>query len=105
METIKSEVEAREASEAAKVSMVKMSSCRGNARTPNSTAYALVAESRDIQCVYCKGNHFSASCQVVKSVEGRKAILIRDGRCFVCLKPQHRAQDCDSNKKCRNCNR
>ena len=105
METIKSKVEAREASEAAKVSVVKMSSTRGNTRTPNSTANALVAESRNIQCVYCKGNHFSASCQVVKTVEERKAILIRDGRCFVCLKPQHRAQNCDLNKKCRKCNR
>ena len=42
---------------------------------------------------------------LARSIEGRKAILIRDGRCFVCLKLQHRAQDCDSNKKCRKCNR
>ena len=104
METIKSEVEAREASEAVKVNMVKMTSVRGNTRNPSSTANALVAGSQNIQCAYCKGNHFSASCQVVKTVEERKAILIRDGRCFVCLRPQHHAQNCDSNKKCRKCN-
>ena len=85
--------------------MVKMSSSRGNTSNPNPTANALVAGSQNIQCVYCKGNHFSASYQVVKTVEERKVILIRDGRCFVCLKPQHCAQNCDSNKKCRKCNR
>ena len=93
METIKSEV-------AAKVSTVKMSSSRGNARNPNSTASALVAGSQNIRFVYCKGIYFSTSSQVIKTVEECKAILIRNGRCFVCLKPQHHAQNCDSNKKC-----
>ena len=40
----------------------------------------------------------------MKTVEERRAILIRDGRCFVCLKLRHRAQNCESNKKCRKCN-
>lgn len=93
METIKSEV-------AAKVSTVQMSSSRVNVRNLNSTASALVAGSQNIRFVYCKGIYFSASCQVIKTVEERKAILISNGCCLVCLKPQHRAQNCDSNKKC-----
>ena len=47
-----------------------------------------------------KGKHFSASCNVVKTVSERKAILIRNGRCFVCLKINHRAQSYNSNKSC-----
>ena len=57
-----------------------------------------------IQCVYCKGNYYSAPCEAVKTMEERRAILIRDGRCFVCLKHRHRAQNCESNKKCRKYN-
>ena len=64
-----------------------------------------MAGSQNLQCVYCKGSHFSASCHVAKTVEERKAILICDDRCFVCLKLHHRAQNCDSNKKYRKCNR
>jgi len=54
--------------------------------------------SQNLQCIYCKGNHFSASCQVAKNVKEHKAVLRCDGRCFICLKLNHMAKDCDSKK-------
>lgn len=105
METIQLEVEAREASEATKVSMGRVSSSRAVERSANATASALVVGNHNIQCVYCKGNHFSASCNSVKSVMERRSVLLKEGRCFVCLKSNHRAQNCDSDKKCRRCGR
>ena len=70
-----------------------------------STSSALFTGSQIPKCVYCEGEHYSSSCQVVKDLKERRAILMRGGRCFVCLKPQHRAKDCDPNKNCRRCHK
>lgn len=104
METIRVEVEAREASESTKVTLSKLTN-QSSGGSADSTASSLVVGNHDIQCVYCKQNHFSASCGSVKNVTDRKSILLKEGRCFVCLKTNHRAQNCDSNKKCRRCGR
>jgi len=88
METIRVEVEAREASRVAVGKMLikpKQLEWKGK-----STTSALMAGNQ-IQCVYCKGSHYSASCEAVKTVGERRAILIRDVRCFACLKQHHRA--------------
>ena len=58
METIQFEVEAREASEATKVNMGRVSSSRVVERSANATASALVVGNHNIQCVYCKGNFY-----------------------------------------------
>ena len=50
--------------------------------------------------VYCEGEHYSSSCQVVKYLKERRAILMRGGRCFVYLKPQHHAKDCENCRRC-----
>ena len=104
MEIIRVEVEAREASESTKVTLSKLTNQPSGGST-DSTASSLVVGNHNIQCVYCKQNHFSASCSSVKNVVDRKSILLKEGRCFVCLKTNHRAQNCDSNKKCRRCGR
>ena len=96
METIQFEVEAWETNEATKVSMGRVLSSRAVKWSANATASALVVGNHNIQCVYWKGNHFSASC---------KSILLKEGQCFVYLKSNHRAQNCDLDKKCRICSR
>ena len=35
----------------------------------------------------------------------RKALVLKYGRCFLCLVKGHRASNCSSKIKCRNCNR
>ena len=106
LKIIQLEVEARESSEGARFNL---SSKPHNipARNPHhdSSASSLVAQHQAVKCVYCTGNHFSASCSTVKDIKERKAILMRSGRCFNCLKPNHRAQNCDRMKKCRFCQR
>ena len=56
-------------------------------------------------CVYCKGEHYSASCEKVKEVATRKDVLRKEGRCFLCLTNGHRVSNCSSPRRCRRCGR
>ena len=47
--------------------------------------------------------YYSASCDVVKSVESRRRILTTSGRCYNCLKKGHQAKNCSSEGNCRHC--
>ena len=71
----------------------------------NSTASSLVANNFKISCVYCKGPHYSASCDKVREVKARKDILIKTGRCFNCLRTNHKTKECLSTKTCRICHK
>ena len=111
LNTIKFEVEAREASETAKTSTSAYApraqvGNRGNVKDP-STASALFTAQGDMkgrmQFVYCGEHHYSASCIKVKNIDERKGILRRDGRCFVCLQRGHRAKECNKANNCRKC--
>jgi len=51
-----------------------------------STSSALFTSNQVPKCVHCEGEHYSSSCQVVKDIKERWAILMRGGRCIVCLK-------------------
>ena len=102
LQTIKTEVEAREAS-----NVIKSMSLRSNPtpRTQNPTASSLVASSQVPKCVYCDGDHYPSACTTIQSVKDRRTFLLRAGRCFNCLRPQHCAKDCESSKKRRLCRR
>ena len=74
--------------------------------TPNTnhpTAGTFVTNGVGIQCVYCKGQHYSASCDKVQDVKARKDILLKSGRCFNYLKDNHKLKECRSPKTCRRC--
>ena len=66
------------------------------------SASTLVSNEFRIQCVYCDGSHYSASCSKVSSIKDRREIL-RNGKCFNCLKSNHKVKDCHSKHTCRNC--
>ena len=105
---IKQEVEAREATEMVKVPSMKptgMLPARGNRPLSNPTANALFTRNSSVQCVYCNEDHYSASCKKVTGYKERKEILLQSGRCFNCLKTNHKSRDCDSHKTCRHCHR
>ena len=70
MNVIKKEVEAHEASEGTKVKLPQ-SDTRSGHNLP--TANALVTHGHNIQCVYCNGQNYSASCDKVCEVKARKS--------------------------------
>ena len=54
-------------------------------------------------CVFCRKPHWSDKCTVLTDCESRKNFLKRGGRCFLCLKPNHKSKDCDKKKTCFYC--
>ena len=55
-------------------------------------------------CVYCKGLHSSAQCNVVVDVKARLEVVKRERLCFNCL-GSHRAMNCNSKNRCRLCHK
>lgn len=108
LKTIKLEVEAREASEMSKIQNSKLPTRERNySRQDTSTSSSLFTKSTNdfkLRCVYCEGEHYSASCKSVVNAKDRKDMLRKSGRCFVCLKTNHKSKDCNSPRTCRHCN-
>ena len=77
---------------------------RTSDRTP-LTAAALVsgASPSNPTCCYCQQAHSSNSCGVVTSIDSRKQILRKSGRCFSCLRKGHISRECRSVNKCPKC--
>ena len=66
----------------------------------NPTTGSFITNSGTVRCVYCNGEHYSASCMRVVNVNDRKDILRKYDRCFNCLKSHHKSRDCDSRRTC-----
>ena len=106
LDVIKQEVKARETSEGTHVNPNKATSYNSRSQaTSNPTTSSFVTNSNTIRCVYCSGDHFSASSTKIIDVNARRDILKKTGRCFNCLKSHHKSRDCDSRKNCRHCHR
>ena len=56
-------------------------------------------------CVFCNESHEEADCENVKTVEERKNLIFKQGRCLVCLNKGHRAFQCRSKALCLECKR
>ena len=69
------------------------------------TAAALVAQQDKKNCAFCLKNHAHEECDGVRDPKTRKTLALKYGRCFQCLVKGHRASNCSSKIKCRNCNR
>lgn len=52
-------------------------------------------------CIFCEGDHFNDACQRVKSIDDRKCKL--RGRCYMCFRMGHKAEDCRLKAKCYHC--
>ena len=105
MTVIKKEVEAREATEFVKLHQPKPPVGSRSPFPSTPTAAALVTSGSSVRCVYCKESHYSASYLKFRIPQERRAILVRTGRCFNCLKNNHKCRECESPKTCRYCNR
>ena len=103
---IKVEVEARETSEGVKLGTsrpLRQPPYRNPSSTysTQSTASALVSSNQfKIRCAHCGEDHFSASCLKISDISDSKRILLKAGRCFNCLKQNHKGRDCPSTKGC-----
>ena len=67
----------------------------------NYTTSALFANNKHLErrnqpCVYCKENHKSWNCHVVKDKKARKQLLRSERRCFNCLSTRHNVHECTS---------
>ena len=110
LDTIKSEIDAREASEGAKSSGVEnrkppINPIDDNRNIPPN-ANALVAKGPEefkIRCAYCGSLHYSTSCDKVFNCESRKKVLANSNRYFNCLRKGHNDSLCMSEKNCRHC--
>jgi len=112
LDVIKAEVEAREASEGIKVNASNRPQQVFNHKNTNkqfSSSHpamgSFFTNTRGLLCIYCNGNHYSASCDKVESLQDHKDIMIKTGHCFNCLKTNHKFKDCINPRNCRNCHR
>ena len=106
LQIIRQEVEARETSEGTRVNPNRVPFHPPRAPVNhNPTTGSFITNGGIVRCVYCNGEHYSASCMRVVNVNDRKDILRKYGRCFNCLKPHHKSRDCDSRRTCRYCHR
>ena len=100
LDTLHAEVTAREA-----IHVSQMSSQKTNhsLRPLYHRARSLYASSQPPTYAYCGDNHYPSQCTTILGVKERREFLLKRGRSFNCLKPQHRVKDCESTMKCKHC--
>ena len=76
---------------------------KGEEAEGNPTAATLASFNRKINCTYCHKSHPSVRCNVITDVKARKSLLLKQGRCFICLKKSQIARDCQSTTRCFKC--
>ena len=72
---------------------------------PPSASALLAKLTLERLCAYCKGEHAHEDCMNVTSVEERRNLLSKYGRCFICARKGHISSNCDSKMLCSHCKR
>ncbi len=91
------EVEARERANPLRCPSPK----RGNGKTPPTAATLFLGDKP--HCCYCNGDHSPGRCSRVAKTEERKQIIMKTGRCFMCLRKGHLIRLCRSKQRCNVC--
>ena len=99
----KQELEARERVVGPSGIGVQSPPAKPNRRGPGTIA-ALFAGTSGPTCTFCRRKHSSRNCQTVTDALGRKELLRKKGRCYICLRRDHISPDCTVKSKCYNCN-
>ena len=107
LQVVKREVDAREISEGVKIYEHKNTD--GNEKNLTPMATGLLVRDGHLSntkkcCVFCKGDHYSASCEWVNTTVDQRKVLLKEGHCFLCLTSGYCANQCSSKQKCRKCN-
>ena len=100
MAIVEREIDARERASTASSSISSLR--RQNRDVP--TTFAMLANATSLKYCYCGQTHSSDACESVINPEDRKRILMKTGRCFVCLRKFRRSRDCRSTMRCSHCN-
>ncbi|CAH3131333.1 unnamed protein product, partial [Porites lobata] len=69
---------------------------KGEEAEGNPIAAALASFDRKINSTYCHKSHPSVRYNVITDVKARESLLLKQGRCFICLKKSHIARDYQS---------
>ena len=101
LEALLKEIELRETHEVGKEKSREMK--QRNTRSEPTTGSALLTRGEKLDCAYCRGEHPHEKCKKVQDINERKALIRKYGRCFKCMKKNHRAKDCMSGQKCKVC--
>ena len=74
-------------------------------KTPPTAATLVSGEPANAQapCCYCGQPHYPTDCDTIMTIDARKQLLRRNGRCFSCLRRGHLSRDCRSASRCRGC--
>ena len=101
MKVLQEEIQARE-----RVAVDKTAPGRVERQGPHTGATLLSGVGHgSTTCCYCQKPHLSKDCRIVTQPGARKQILLKAGRCFVCLRTGHVSRDCRSKSKCTKCSR
>ena len=98
MKIVEREISARERASANAASPV-----RKQPREGPVTTLALLSNNSSIVCSFCGQPHPSSECGSVTDIGERKQLLVKAGRCFVCLRKGHIGREYRSSGKCSNC--
>ena len=101
LKEVEEEIDARERAQATQPDTTQPTRRR---QEPPPTTATLLSGDSPVNCCYCQQQHAAEACTTVKGIEGRKQILRKSGRCFVCLRRGHISRGCRSRSKCSKCN-
>ncbi|XP_057299451.1 uncharacterized protein LOC130630070 [Hydractinia symbiolongicarpus] len=66
-------------------------------------AQAARTGTRKLFCSFCSGEHKSHECRTITKLETRKEIVLKNGRCFLCLRKGHMSRECKASFRCFHC--
>ena len=100
MKVVEGEIDARERASAT-CSTTSQATRKHSKEFP--TAAAMTSSANAPHCSYCRQSHSSGNCRTVTDLQERKKILMKEARCFICLRRYHWSRECCSSVKCSNC--
>lgn len=75
-------------------------------RSPRSTPRVASAHQLSVsvkKCLFCKSeNHDSEKC-IILSIQQKRELLKKEGRCYLCLQTAHRISECTKKIRCGHC--